>query len=162
MNSLTNLYLNPPTTTALAAIFGSQIGGLTSSLGTWITQRHQDRRELLARKLAHREELYSDFISASARLLVDASEHDADDPKNLIGDPRNLIPAYALLSRIRLSSSTKILTTAEEVVRTIINAYREPNLTPQQIEFRAFNGDGPLKIFSEVCRLELESIRREL
>jgi len=162
MNSAKDLYLNPPTITALAAIFGSLIGGLTSSLGTWITQRHQDRRELLARKLVLREALYSDFISESARLLVDASEHDADDPKNLIGDPRNLIPLYALLSRIRLSSSTKILTTAEEVVRTIINAYREPNLTPQQIEFRAFNGDDPLKNFSEVCRLELESIWREL
>src|SRR5215471_11036492 len=153
MTSLGNLSLNSPTIAALAAIFGSLIGGLTSSLGTWITQRHQDRRDLLAKILVLREALYSDFISESARLLVDASEHDADDPKNLIGDPRNLNPLYALLSRIRLSSSTKILTTAQEVVRTIINAYREPNLTPQQIEFRAFNGDGPLKIFSEVCRL---------
>jgi len=163
MTPLRNLSLNPPVITALAAIFGSLIGGLTSSLGTWITQRHQDRRELLARKLVLRETLYSDFISESARLLVDASQHDADDPKNLIGDPRNLIPVYALLSRIRLSSSTKILTTAEEVVRTIIKAYREPNLTPQQIELRAFNnGDDPLKNFSDVCRLELESIRREL
>lgn len=162
MGSLRNLYLNPPTITALAAIFGSLIGGFTSSLGTWITQRHQDRRELLARNLVLREALYSDFISESARLLVDASEHDAEDPKNLIGDPRNLIPVYALLSRVRLSSSTKILTAAEEVVRTIITAYREPNLTPQQIEFRAFNGDDPLKNFSGVCRLELESIRREL
>ena len=163
MTPLRNLSLNSPAVTALAAIFGSLIGGLTSSLGTWITQRHQDRRELLARKLVLREALYSDFISESARLLVDASEHDVDDPRNLIGDPRNLIPVYALLSRIRLSSSTKILTTAEEVVRTIINAYREPKLTPQQIELRAFNnGDDPLKNFSDVCRLELESIRREL
>jgi len=162
MNALRNLYLSPPTITALAAIFGSLIGGLTSSLGTWISQRHQDRRELLAKILVLREALYSDFISESARLLVDAFEHDANDPKNLIGDPRNLIPVYALLSRIRLTSSTKILTTAEEVVRTIINAYREPNLTPQQIESRAFNGDDPLKNLSEVCRLELESIRQEL
>ena len=164
MTSLQNSSLNPSTIAALAAIFGSLIGGLTSSLGTWITQRHQDRRELLAKVLVLREALYSDFISESARLLVDASEHDADDPKNLIRDPRNLIPVYALLSRVRLSSSPKILTAAEEVIRTIINAYREPNLTAQQIEFRAFNGDGddPLKSLSEVCRLELESIRREL
>ena len=107
-------------------------------------------------------EFVPELVLESARLLVDAFEHDADDPKNLIGDPRNLVPLYALLSRIRLSSSTKILTTAEEVVRTIINAYREPNLTPHQIEFKAFNGDDPLKHLSEVCRLELESIRREL
>jgi len=162
MISLRDLPLNPPTITALAAIFGSLIGGFTSSLGTWITQRHQDRRQLLAKILVHREELYSDFISESARLLVDAFGHDADDPKNLIGDPRNLIPVYALLSRIRLGSSAKILTAGQEVVNTIINAYREPNLTPQQIEVKAINGDDPLKNFSDVCRLELESIRREL
>jgi hypothetical protein len=54
------------------------------------------------------------------------------------------------------------MTAVLDVVRTIINAYREPNLTPHQIEFRAFNGDDVLKHLSEVCRLELESIRREL
>lgn len=79
---------------------------------------------MLAKILVHREELYSDFISESARLLVDAFGHDADDPKNLIGDPRNLIPVYALLSRIRLGSSATILTAGQEVVNTIINAYR--------------------------------------
>ncbi|PYU11183.1 MAG: hypothetical protein DMG29_16190, partial [Acidobacteria bacterium] len=65
------------------------------------------RRDLLAKKLFHREELYSDFISESARLLVDALAHNLSDPKNLI-------PAYALLSRMRLSSSPEVLATAEE------------------------------------------------
>ena len=117
---------------------------------------------MLAKILVHQEELYPDFISESARLLVDAFGHDAEDPKNLIGDPRNLISVYALLSRIRLGSSATILTAGQEVVNTIINAYREPNLTPQQIEVKAINGDHPLKHFSDVCRLEPESIRREL
>jgi hypothetical protein len=53
------------------------------------------------KKIFHREELYSAFITESARIL-DASEH------NVI-DPNNLIPAYALLSRIRLSSSPEVL-----------------------------------------------------
>jgi len=39
---------------------------------TWIIQRHQDRRELLAKKIFHREQLYSDFISESAHELLDA------------------------------------------------------------------------------------------
>jgi hypothetical protein len=55
---------------------------------------------LLARKIVRRETLYSDFISESARLLVDAAEHST-------ADPQNLIPAYALLRRIRLGSSRK-------------------------------------------------------
>ena len=107
-------------------------------------------------------EFVPELVLESARLLVDAFEHDADDPKNLIGDPRNLVPLYALLSRIRLGSSAKILTAGQEVVNTIISAYREPNLTPEQIEFKAINGDDSLKNFSDVCRLELGSIRREL
>lgn len=109
MTPLRGLSLTPVTITALAAIFGSLIGGLSSCLGTWITQRHQDRRDLLAKRLFHREALYSDFVGESARLLIDASEDEVVDRKNLI-------PVYALLSWIRLSSSTKILTTAEEVV----------------------------------------------
>jgi len=52
---------------------------------------------LLAKKIVFRETLYSDFITESARLLVDAAEHNQSDPKNLI-------PGYALLSRIRLVS----------------------------------------------------------
>ena len=81
---------------------------------------------MLAKILVHQEELYPDFISESARLLVDAFGHDAEDPKNLIGDPRNLISVYAF-------GWATILTAGQEVVNTIINAYREPNQTPQQI-----------------------------
>ena len=57
---------------------------------------------MLAGKIFHREQLYSDFISESGRVLVDALEHN-------VGDPKNLIPAYALLSRIRLSFPRPIL-----------------------------------------------------
>src|SRR5271170_3314691 len=137
--------MNPASITALAAIFGSLVGALGSSVSTWITQRHQDRRDLLARKILRREALYSDFISESARLLVDASEHST-------GDPRNLIPSYGLLSRIRLSSSPEVLATAEDVVRGIINTYAKPNLTPEQIQWRATSPEDPLRSFSNVCR----------
>jgi len=147
--------MSPGTITALAAIFGSLVGALGSSFGTWITQRHQDRRELLAKKIFHREQLYSDFISESARLLVDALEHN-------VGDPKNLIPAYALLSRIRLSSCADVLVTAEEVVREIIGTYAKPNLTPEEIQFRATTGDDPLRRFSDICRVELDSMQGQL
>src|ERR1700732_74662 len=106
--------------TALAAIVGSLVGALGSSISTWIIQRHQDRRDLLGRKIFHREQLYSDFITASAQILVDALKHSVSDPKNLI-------PTYALLSRIRLSSSPDVLAAAEEVVREIIGTYSKPN-----------------------------------
>jgi hypothetical protein len=43
--------MSPGSITALAAIFGSLVGALGSSVSTWITQRHQDRRSLLAKKI---------------------------------------------------------------------------------------------------------------
>jgi hypothetical protein len=147
--------MSPGSITAFAALSGSLVGALGSSISTWITQRHQDRRELLAKKIFHREELYSDFISESAGLLVDALGHNESDPKNLI-------PAYALLSRIRLSSSAAVLAAAEDVLRETIDAYSRPNLTTEQIESLAMKDDGPLRKFSEICRDELDSMQSHL
>lgn len=138
---------------ALAALCGSLVGAFGSSVSTWINQRRQDRRDLLARKVSYREQLYSDFISESARVLVDALE-------NNFKDPNKLIPAYALMSRIRLSASSEVQASADTVIKRIINAYSEPNLTPEQIRARALNGEDPLKEFSEICRVELDSMQR--
>jgi hypothetical protein len=139
----------------LAAVSGSIVGAMGSVVGTWITTRHQDLRDLLAKKIVHREALYSDFITESARLLVDAME-------NNTSDPQKLIPAYALLSRIRLSSSPRVLGEAEEVIKIILNTYPQPNLTAEQIEFRAVNGEDPLRQFSNTCRTELDSMQKRL
>ena len=147
--------MSSETTTALAAIFGSLVGALGSSISTWIIQKHQDRRDLLGRKIFHREQLYSDFISESARALLDALGHN-------LGDTKNLIPAYALLSRIRLSSSREVLASAEEVVREIIGTYGKPNLTPEQIQSTAMNGKDPLRNFSDICRAELDSMQSQI
>jgi hypothetical protein len=140
---------------ACAAIAGSFVGALGSVVGTWITQRHQDRRDLVAKTIIRREALYSDFIEETARMLIDALEHN-------ISDPQKLIPAYALLSRIRLSSSSKVLETAEGLVRTILATYPLQNLTAEQIQSRAVNGDDPLREFSDTCRMELDSLQKQL
>ena len=147
--------MNPGLIAGLAAVSGSIVGALGSVVGTWITTRHQDLRDLLAKKIVRREALYSDFITESARLLVDAMEHNTSDPQKLI-------PAFALLSRIRLSSSSSVLAKAEEVVKTILNTYPQPNLTAEQIEFRAVNGEDPLREFSNTCRMELDSMQKQL
>ena len=117
--------------------------------------RHQDLRDLLAKKIVRREALYSDFITESARVLVDALEHNTSDPQKLI-------PAYALLSRIRLSSSSSVLAKAEEVIKTSMTTYPQPNLIAEQIQSRAVNGEDPLRQFGNACRGELESMQKHL
>ena len=86
----------------MAALCGSLVGALGSSVSAWISQRHQNRRDLLAKKIFHREQLYSDFIRETAQAMADAMQHTFQDPSRLL-------PSYALLSRIRLSSSMQIV-----------------------------------------------------
>ena len=147
--------MNSAMVPALAAIAGSLVGALGSASATWITARHQDRRNLLGQQIARREALYSDFIAESSRLLVDALQHNA-------GDLQKLLPLYALLSRIRLSSSEPVLEEAEQVIKAILKTYPQPNLTAEQIESQAANGKDPLREFSDTCRTELDSLQRQL
>jgi hypothetical protein len=140
---------------ALAAIAGSLVGVLGSASATWISARHQDRHDLLGKQIARREALYSDFIGESARLLVDAMQHNASDLQKML-------PVYALLSHIRLSSSGSVLKKAEQVINTIVSTYPQPNLTPEQIESRAMSGQDPLRQFSDTCRIELDLLQRKL
>jgi len=147
--------LDPATISALAAIFGSLTGILASSVSTWIAQRHQDRRDTVAKRIFYREHLYSDFINESTRVMADAIQH------NLL-DPNQLAPTYALLSRMRLSSSSDVVASAEQVVQHIINTYSEPNLTATEILSRAAKREDLLRDFSIVCHRELESLTDSL
>jgi hypothetical protein len=56
---------DPASISALAAIPGSITGALASSVSARITQRHQNRRGILAKRILYHEQLYSDFISES-------------------------------------------------------------------------------------------------
>lgn len=142
---------DPATVSALAAIFGSFAGAFASTFSAWITQRHHERRDLLAKRIAHREQLYSDFISESARAMLDAMQHTFEDP-------RKLIPVYALVSRIRLSSPRNVVESAERIVKTIISTYSAPNLSAAEIRSGVDKRDDPLREFSSICRRELESL----
>ena len=81
--------MNPAAVTAFAAISGSVVGALGSLAASWITQRHQHRRDLLAKKIVHREALYSGFINEASRLLDRHVE--LEDAIRFIG-PINLSP----------------------------------------------------------------------
>ena len=143
---------SPVSISALAALFGSLVGALGSSINVWIAQRNQNRRDLLAKKIFHREQLYSDFISEAARAWADAMQHGFQDPSKLI-------PSYALLSRIRLSSSRNVVESAERVINAILSTYSGPNLTPDEIQAWARKEQNdPLREFDNVCRRELESL----
>src|SRR5262245_50580146 len=57
---------------ALAALAGSAIGGMTSLATSWLSQRAQFREQELGHDLSRREDLYRDFNEAASRLYTDA------------------------------------------------------------------------------------------
>ncbi len=134
---------------ALAALAGSIIGGLTSLTASWLTQHVQVRAQRVAQDLTRREALYKDFIDEASRLYADAYEHDRAEVSNLV----NL---YALVSRMRIVSSLAVVEHADNVARVILETYRAPNKTWQDVsEILNNSAMNPLREFSTACREEL-------
>ena len=139
--------------TALAALAGAAIGGLTSVLASWLTQRAQARMAQLAHYQLRRQELYKEFIEQASTLYIHALQNDKPDVSGLMG-------LYAEISRMRVLSSARVIDSADQIVKRIVNAYLEPNKTVP--ELREMTNSGlidPLRNFSEACRAEAERLR---
>ena len=138
---------------ALAALTGAAVGGLTSGMAAWLNHRSQVRVEWALHEKSRRQTLYRDFIEDAAKCYIDALQHDkADIP--------GLVSLYAKLSSMRAVSSKKVVQHADDVVRKILDAYLEPDKS--FVELREMAIDGTIDLlrgFSEVCREEFERMR---
>ncbi len=134
---------------ALAALAGSTLGGLTSIATSWLSQHLQFKTRLQSDDLNKREELYRNFIEEASRTYADALEH--NEPK-----VANLVALYALVSRMRFMSSPRIVEEADRVVGVIIDTYLAPNRTLHDVRKSMSDREmDPLWQFSETCRTEL-------
>jgi len=141
--------MNTAYLSAFAALAGSLIGGLTTILATWLTHRAQSRAQYVAQDLSMRQELYKNFTEEASRLYADAFERDNPNISDLV----NL---YALVSRMRVLSSSKIIESADAIVRRIIATYLEPNKTFRDLkDIVESDTMDPLREFSNACREEL-------
>ena len=147
--------MNASIVTALAALAGAAIGGLTSVLASWLTQRAQARAQWIAQDKLRRQELYKEFIEAASKCYVDALQHDkADIPA--------LVELYVRVARMRILSSPNVVESAELVARRIVDTYLAPNKT--FLELREMVNSGTIDLlrdFSEICRAEFESLRTQ-
>src|SRR5262249_42290235 len=138
--------------TAVAAGMGSLVGATASVATTWITQRTQSKRANSEWKLRERDEIYKEFITEASRLAVDSLMHTLDRPEQLVA-------LYGILSRIRLISGDEVLAKAEGCCRRIVERYRRPNMTSDQVQVAIeANEFDILKDFSSACRTELLAI----
>jgi hypothetical protein len=136
---------------AFAALAGSAIGGLMMLASSWLSQKAQARADQLAHNKAGREELYKDFIEEAAQVYAHALGHNE-------AEIAQFVKLYALIGRMRVLSSPKIVESAESVADNIIEMYQAPNKTFRDIR-GIVNSDAldPLRAFSEACRDELRS-----
>ena len=148
--------MDPALIAALAAVGGSLVGGMTSFATTYVTQRHQVRRERLMRELERRKALYGEFIVRTAELFVDSLDKNLEQPERLVG-------VAATIGRIGLVSDPAVSQAAKSVLDSIIESYQRPPITPDSIVTETSIGfQDPLYLFEEACRIERQAILREL
>jgi hypothetical protein len=139
---------------ALAALAGTAIGGLTSFATSWMIQHAQTRARRVANEKEKREALFGQFLDEAAKLYADALQNKREDAAALIG-------LYGLTNRIRLIASARVVERAETVARMVMDAYLAPNMTLQEVRSRWIDENiDPLRDFSEACREELQVFGR--
>jgi hypothetical protein len=147
--------MNASIISALAALVGAGIGGLTSVLASWLTQQTQAKAQWIAQDRARRQELYKEFIEEASKAYVDALQHDKPDIPALVG-------IYARIDRMRVQSSPKVVESAERVGRKVVDAYLAPDKS--FLELREMLNSGALELlreFSDACRAEFVSLRAQ-
>jgi hypothetical protein len=138
---------------ALSAIAGSLVGGLTSGFTTWLSQRSQARAGQLAREMSRRDDLYKDFIAAASKAYGNALV--SNEPQ-----VQELVALYAMISRMRVMSLPRTVACAEKVIRVTTDTYFAPNKTIHELHdelTRSTTAIDPLKDFSEAARDELRA-----
>jgi len=112
---------------ALSAILGSTVGGLTTFLTTFLNQRYAMRRDILAKDVANREQLYTEFLKEVGNLYFDSINRTLDE----VSQQASLITMYSLVGRIRMISSEAVLTSAEKVAEDIVESYKPSDDFPR-------------------------------
>lgn len=144
--------MNVATLSALAALAGSAIGGLTSFLSSWVSQSAQLKAQLFLRDKSRRQKLYRTFVEEASRMYIDALTHDAPDLSKTV-------TLYALISRMRVISSPRVVAEADKVARLIVDSYPEPNKTFAELrQMMNVNAFDPLRGFAESCREEMQAL----
>jgi hypothetical protein len=147
--------MNASIISALAALLGAAIGGLTSVLASWLTQQTQAKAQWIAQERIRRQDLYKEFIEQASKAYVDALQHDKPDISALV-------EIYAKISRMRVLSTPKVVESADRIGRKIVDTYLAPDKS--FLELREMLNSGSIDLlreFSDACRAEFDSLRAQ-
>jgi len=137
---------------ALAALAGSGVGGMTAGITTLISERAQARAGRIARELTRREDLYRDFIVEASKVYANALTTNDLKVHEMVG-------LYSMISRMRILSSPHIIEIADRIMVTTLDTFFAPNRSIPELRELIVEGPGidPLKAFSEAAREELQT-----
>ena len=144
--------------TAMAALFGSLIGGLTTLATAWLSQRYTTRNQRLREEIAKREALYGEYIDEASERMIDALGHE-------LRDANQIVRMYGLFCRIQLVCSGPVLETGEQLMKKVAEVYAMPSITLEDLVRGARESTAesdPIVAFSRACRQELETLQRRL
>jgi hypothetical protein len=135
---------------AVAALIGTFVGGITSIATSWLGQQRQTREQRREHKKDELQSLYKQFILDASKLYVDALENNTTElPK--------LVDIYATINRMRVLSPPKVVAEADKALRMIIDTYAQENRTFSGIRQSISQGfPDPLRAFSQACHDELK------
>jgi len=144
--------MNAAYLSAIAALAGSIIGGLTSFATAWITQHQQANVQWLLQEKTRRQELYRQFIEDASKLYVDALMHDQVPIPSVV----NL---FAMTNQMKVVSTSRVAEGAYRITRMIVDTYFLPNKSlPELRAMLASDELDPLRDFSDACREELDAL----
>jgi len=134
---------------AASALGGSVVGGLISGIASWTSQRAQARAGQFAHEISLRESLYIEFIGVASKAYCDSIA--SDQPRI-----EDLAVLQAMITRMRIVSSVRIVACAEEVLVKTTDNYFTPNKTIRELHDLMKTGRtiDPLKDFSDAVREE--------
>jgi hypothetical protein len=144
--------MNAAYVSAIAALDGSVIGGLTTFAAAWVTQRQQANVQWLLQEKTRRQELYRQFIEDASKLYVDALLHDQ------VAIP-SVVSLFALMNQMKVVSTSRVAEGAYRITRMIVDTYLLPSKSlPELRAMMASDTLDPLRDFSEACREELDAL----
>ncbi len=151
------MHIDTAIVSPVSMLLGCLTGGCASLCAAIYTQRCQYRLQRIAGEVAKREAVYADFVMSASNFLLYAFTHDelspTDDEPRLIG----------LINRMRLFGPPNVVRGAEAVLRAIVEIALKPSIELRQLAKQALSKSpepDPLLAFSEVCRADLDSVRR--
>jgi hypothetical protein len=137
---------------AIAALAGTIVGGLTSFATAWVTQNAQARSARITNETTKRQELYGRFMDELALLYSHAlSTKEVDYAK--------LVNIFALKGRITLMSTPAVIESADRAMKFIVdlNMGAERNVQEMREMMDQQSADA-IGDFAKNCREEFQSL----